>query len=55
MGERPLIRSDEATFLVSSDGYQLYLRSMGKRAPRFTGAIGIQYLVWTAENGEDLQ
>ena len=50
LGREAIIRSDEATFLLSSGGYQLYLRSIGKRAQRFTGSIGIQYLVWTAEH-----
>ena len=50
LGREAIIRSDEAASLVSSGGYQLYLRSIGKPAQRFTGAIGIQYLVWTAED-----
>lgn len=49
------VQSDEAALLVSPDGYQLYLRSMGRRAQHPLGAIGIQYIVWTAEGEEDLQ
>ena len=55
LGLESTSRSDEAALLVSPDGYQLYLRSVGKRAQHFTGAVGIQYLVWTAESEEDLQ
>ena len=55
VGLEATTRSDEAALLVRPDGYQLDLRSRGKRAQHFTGAIGIQYLVWTAEHEEDLQ
>jgi catechol 2,3-dioxygenase-like lactoylglutathione lyase family enzyme len=55
LGLEPTTRDDEAALLVSPDGYQLYLRSMGNQAPHFNGTIGIQYLVWTAESEEDLQ
>ena len=55
LGLEAIIRSDEATFLLSPGGYQLYLRSIGKRAQRFTGSIGIQYLVWTAEDSGGLR
>lgn len=48
-------RDDEAALLVNPDGYHLYLRSMGKRAQHPLGFIGIQYLVWTAEDEEDLE
>lgn len=44
LGLEATTRSDEAALLVSPDGYQLYLRSIGKRAQHFTGAVGIQYL-----------
>lgn len=49
------VRDEAAALLVSPDGNQLYLRSMGKRVQHPLGAIGIQYLVWTAESEEDLQ
>lgn len=47
-------RDEDAALLVSPGGYQLYLRSMGERAEHPSGAIGIQYLVWTADGEEDL-
>jgi catechol 2,3-dioxygenase-like lactoylglutathione lyase family enzyme len=55
LGFETTARTEEAALLVSPDGYQLYLRSMGKRAQHPIGAIGIQYLVWTAESEDDLQ
>jgi len=55
LGLEVTTRDDEAALLVSPDGYQLYLRSAGKRALHSCGAIGIQYLVWTAEDETDLQ
>ena len=54
LGLEAIARDDDAALLVSPDGYQLYLRAMGKRAPHFNGAIGIQYLIWTAESEDDL-
>ena len=50
LGLEAIIRSDEAASPVSPGGSQLHLRSIGKPAPRFPEAIGIQYLVWTAEH-----
>ena len=55
LGFETTARTEEAALLVSPVGYQLYLRSMGKRAQHPIGAIGIQYLVWTAESEDDLQ
>jgi catechol 2,3-dioxygenase-like lactoylglutathione lyase family enzyme len=49
------VRGDEAALLASPDGYQLYLRRIGGRAEHPSGPIGIQYLIWTAENEDDLQ
>ena len=36
------VQDKEAALLVSPDGFQLYLRSMGPRAPRPLGNVGIQ-------------
>ncbi|GAB3610016.1 hypothetical protein GCM10027414_21410 [Humibacter ginsengiterrae] len=47
-------RNDQAALLVSPDGYQLYLRSMGTGAQHPLGGIGIQYVVWTAPSEDDL-
>ena len=54
LGLEAIARDDDAALLVSPDGYQPYLRTMGERAPHFSGTIGIQYLIWTAESDEDL-
>ena len=55
LGLEVVTRDEEAALLVSPDGYQLYLRSMGDRAPHFHANLGIQYLTWTAESAEDLE
>jgi hypothetical protein len=49
------VRDNTVALLVSPDGFQLYLRSRGPHTPHPLGQIGIQYLMWTAENEDDLQ
>jgi catechol 2,3-dioxygenase-like lactoylglutathione lyase family enzyme len=49
------VRDNAAGLLVSPDGFQLYLHGRGPRTPHPLGQIGIQYLMWTAENEDDLQ
>jgi catechol 2,3-dioxygenase-like lactoylglutathione lyase family enzyme len=49
------IRDHTAALLVSPDGFQLYLRSMGPGAHHPLGNVGIQYLIWTADGEEDLR
>jgi catechol 2,3-dioxygenase-like lactoylglutathione lyase family enzyme len=46
---------DRLAALLAGDGYQLYLRQIGPRAEHPSGPIGIQYLIWTAENEGDLE
>lgn len=48
------VQENTGALLVSPDGFQLYLRSMGPRAHHSLGNIGIQYLIWTAEDEDDL-
>jgi catechol 2,3-dioxygenase-like lactoylglutathione lyase family enzyme len=48
-------RDDTAALLVSPDGFQLYLRSMGSGAQHALGHVGIQYLIWTAGSNDDLR
>jgi catechol 2,3-dioxygenase-like lactoylglutathione lyase family enzyme len=48
------VRDNTAALLVSPDGFELYLRSMGPGAHHPLGNVGIQYLVWTADGEEDL-
>jgi catechol 2,3-dioxygenase-like lactoylglutathione lyase family enzyme len=44
----------DAALLTCSDGFQLYLRRRGPRAPHVLGHIGVQYLIWTAPSENDL-
>lgn len=48
------VHEDSVALLVGPHGYQLYLRSMGHRAVHPLGNVGIQYLMWTAEDEDDL-
>jgi catechol 2,3-dioxygenase-like lactoylglutathione lyase family enzyme len=49
------VHDNTAALLVSPDGFQLYLRSMGPRAHHPLGNVGIQYLIWTADGEDDLR
>jgi len=44
-----------AAILVGADGSQLYLRSVGDRAPHVVGGIGVQCTVWTAVSTAELE
>ena len=55
LGMEATIRSDSAALLVSADGFQLYLRAMSRNAQHALGSIGVQYVIWTAANDEDLR
>ena len=48
------VHNESVALLVSTDGYQLYLRTKGTRAQHPLGQIGLQYLIWTARDEEDL-
>jgi catechol 2,3-dioxygenase-like lactoylglutathione lyase family enzyme len=48
------VREPSAALMVNSGSFQLYLREMGPRSPHLSGAIGIQYVIWTASSSEDL-
>jgi catechol-2,3-dioxygenase len=48
------ITSTESVMLSTAGGDHLVLRAMA-RAPRVFGGIGVQYLVWTARDAEDLE
>ena len=47
-------RSPTAALLTSPGGAGLILRAMGQTAPHPLGAVGVQYVVWTAAGEEDL-
>lgn len=49
------VHNESVALLVSPDGYQLYLRTRGRRAQHPVGNIGVQYLVWTARDEADLE
>jgi catechol 2,3-dioxygenase-like lactoylglutathione lyase family enzyme len=48
------VREPAAALLVSVASFQLYLRQMGSRTPHPLGAIGVQYVIWTASSTDDL-
>jgi catechol 2,3-dioxygenase-like lactoylglutathione lyase family enzyme len=47
-------QSPTAALLVSPEGAQLILRSMGDNATHALGAVGLQYVIWTAAGKDDL-
>ena len=48
------VRESSAALLVNAGSFQLYLREMSPRTPHFLGAIGVQYVIWTASSSGDL-
>ena len=48
-------RSPTAALLNNAEGTQLVLRAMGAGAERALGAVGVQYVVWTAAGKEELE
>jgi catechol 2,3-dioxygenase-like lactoylglutathione lyase family enzyme len=48
------VRQVTAALLVNAVSSQLYLRQMGERTPHPLGAIGVQYVIWTASSAADL-
>jgi catechol 2,3-dioxygenase-like lactoylglutathione lyase family enzyme len=48
------VHTIDAALLTCPDGFQLYLRRRGPRAPHGLGHIGVQYLIWTAPSESDL-
>jgi catechol 2,3-dioxygenase-like lactoylglutathione lyase family enzyme len=50
----PTIRNDTAALLVSSGGCQVYLRCIGTKGTHTLGAVGPQYVLWSAESEADL-
>jgi catechol 2,3-dioxygenase-like lactoylglutathione lyase family enzyme len=47
-------RSPTAALLLSGDGCQLILRAMGTGVVHTLGAVGVQYVIWTAADEKDL-
>jgi catechol 2,3-dioxygenase-like lactoylglutathione lyase family enzyme len=52
---RVTVRTSTAALLVGTDDTQLYLRVMGSGGEHPLGAIGVQYVIWTADSSDDLQ
>jgi catechol 2,3-dioxygenase-like lactoylglutathione lyase family enzyme len=48
------LQTTTAALLANPDGFQLYLRSMGPHAQHALGGIGVQYVIWTAVDQNDL-
>jgi catechol 2,3-dioxygenase-like lactoylglutathione lyase family enzyme len=48
-------RSTTAALLSNAAGTQLVLRAMGPGVSRALGAVGVQYVVWTAAGQDDLE
>ena len=48
-------QSPTAALLVSAQGTQLILRAMGTQGAHALGGVGLQYLIWTADDADDLQ
>jgi catechol 2,3-dioxygenase-like lactoylglutathione lyase family enzyme len=46
--------SPTACLLTSASGSQLVLRAMGSGAVHALGGVGVQYVIWTAADEEDL-
>ena len=47
-------RDTTAALLVSESGTELILRAMGGNAPHPLGGVGVQYVVWTAADQDEL-
>lgn len=47
-------QSPTAALLVSPGGSELILRAMGSAGAHPLGAVGVQYVIWTAADHEDL-
>ena len=47
-------RSAAAALLIGAKRSQLILRAMGRGAEHALGGIGVQYVIWTADDPDDL-
>lgn len=55
LGMTVTVADNTAALLVSADGFQLYVRSMGPNAAHALGGVGVQYVIWTAPDLEGLR
>lgn len=49
------VRDNTVALLASPDGSQLYLRRRGPNTEHPLGHVGVQYLMWTAEDDDELR
>lgn len=54
LGMRVTVRTSTAALLVGSDETQLYVRAIGPGGEHPLGAVGVQYVIWTADGPDDL-
>jgi catechol-2,3-dioxygenase len=54
LGLETVDQSATAALLVSPAGSELILRAMGSAGAHPLGAVGVQYVIWTAADREDL-
>ena len=47
-------RSAAAALLIGAKRSQLILRAMGRGAEHALGGVGVQYVIWTADDADDL-
>jgi catechol 2,3-dioxygenase-like lactoylglutathione lyase family enzyme len=47
-------RSATAALLIGANRSQLILRAMGRGAEHGLGGVGVQYVIWTADDADDL-
>ena len=48
------VQTDTACLLARADGLQLYLRATGRHGSHSAGDVGLQYVIWTATDIDDL-
>jgi catechol 2,3-dioxygenase-like lactoylglutathione lyase family enzyme len=55
LGWHVAVSDESVALLVGPEGFQLYLRAMGRHTQHPLGFVGIQYLCWTASDEADLR
>ncbi|MHA6764958.1 VOC family protein [Streptacidiphilus sp. PAMC 29251] len=55
LGLRVTLAEPTAALLVGADGSELYLRSLGPRAPHLPSGVGVHCAIWTAASEVELR
>lgn len=55
LGWHVSVRDNTVALLVSPLGFELYLRDQGPHTQHPLGQVGVQYLMWTAADEDDLR